>query len=144
MRATPERRAPVAMCQQSRLPWVADVEQREAAVTPGAGWHGVGNDGVVQSVAIFAGVPSRRFAAGLPHPRQPPTTDLLWLGRVGHVDDHEDVIGEALELSGDIRIPSTGVPDPMQAQAADGHEATFAWVGRIGNVENAQPSSEVA
>src|SRR5829696_9125577 len=113
MRATPKRRTPIAVRQQSRLPWVAHVEQREAAVTPGAVGDVIGDYGVVQRIAIFAGVPGRRFAAGLPHPRQPPTPDLVWSGRVRHIDDHEDVIRKTLELGGDVGVRPAGVPDPM-------------------------------
>ena len=69
---------------------------------------------------------------------------LAGIGRVVHVDGHEDVIGKAVEKSGDVGPPAAGVPDAMDAASLDRHEADATRRVRNGNVIDRHPGGPVA
>src|SRR5204863_8392263 len=54
--------------------------------------------------AMPAPLPGRGLAAGGPLPRHPPARDRLGPGRVGEVEDHDDVADIALFLRRDVGI----------------------------------------
>ena len=75
--SAPERWVQVAMRQQFRVGRIAEIDQRQPAVSPGTICDVPGNDRVVQRDAI-AFLPGWLFAASRPHARQVPPTHLAW------------------------------------------------------------------
>ncbi len=85
----------------------------------------------MQGVAVL---PGRRLAGGGVHAGDPPAADLLRARRVRHVDDHQDVVGEAVEQRRGIGIAPADPPDAVQAETGHLHRADLSRIGRIGNV----------
>ena len=135
-----ERRRPVGVGNEPRGGLVGNVEKREPAVPPGRIGGVAGDHGVVQGHAPGK---RHRLAASFPHARQSPTADLARARRVLHVDDHQDVIGVAVEQRGRVGVPLARPPDAVQSQALDLHEADGAWMGRVLDIVDAHASRKV-
>ena len=84
----------------------------------------------------------RRLAAGAPHAGQPPMADQRGLGRIGHIDDGQNMVDEALEMHRGIGVTAADPPDAMRAEARHGEIGDFARRGRIGNIEDAHAGAE--
>ena len=91
------------------------------------------HDRMVQAVAAL-GRPGGRLAGRLVHAGDPPAPGLDRLGRVGHVDGDEDVVGEAVDQRRGVGPAAARVPDAMDAAALDRHEADLPRLGRLGDV----------
>ena len=118
------------MCDNSfGLAGVADVVNREAAVAPRAVAAIAGHDHVMQRVALAlrrASAPRRaaRFMPGSHH-----FDTISRLGDVLQIDDAQDVIGEAVEVRGDVRVAAAGPPQAIDADARHVEERDLARLG---------------
>ena len=58
------------------------------------------------------------------------------------IDDAEDVIGETIEMRGNVRVASARPPQPVDAEAGHFEERDLLHLRRTGDVVNAQTRSE--
>ena len=123
---------------------VLDVDDDEVGVAPGAVGDVAVDDAVVAAVAAGLGRPVRRLAGGEVHAGQPEASGLAGLGRVGHVDGDEDVVGEALDQRRGVGPAAADVPDAVDAAAVDGQEADLPGLGRLRDVVDRHAGGPVA
>src|SRR6267142_4944659 len=114
---------------------VGDVDQYHSGVAPSGIGYVSCDDRMMEPVAAVRR-PSWRFTGCLVHAIEPEAPGLAGIGRVVHVDGHEDVIGKAVEKSGDVGPPAAGVPDAMDAAAIDRHESDPMRRIGFGNIEH--------
>ncbi len=131
VRATAVRRAPVAMGDQFRRRLVLHVQYGQSTVAPRAVGEVVHYHRMMQGVAVL---PGRRLAGGSVHAGDPPAAHFVRACRVGHVDDHQDMVGEPVEQRRGIGIAAADPPDAMQAETWHLHRADLSRIGRIGDV----------
>ena len=86
----------------------------------------------MQRVALA--LPARNLAARCVHAGQPPAPDDLGSGRLLHVDDRQDMVGEALPVARGIGIAPADIPEAMQPEPVDRHEGDLARLGRLRDV----------
>ena len=142
VRAAGIRRRPVDVRQQLRVRGVADVVNREPAVAPRRVAAVARDDHVMQRVAL-ALRRRRRFAAGPVHAGQPPARHDLRLRDVGEIDDAENVIREAVEMRGHVRVAAAGPPQPVDADAGHLEKRDLARLCRVRvDVEDRQARAE--
>jgi hypothetical protein len=132
-----ERRRPVAVDDQLGLAAVGHVHHHEAGVAPGAPGDVAMHDRVVQA-EFGARRPARRFAGCEVHAGQPVAPGFTRVGRVGHVDRHEDEIGKTVEQRRDIGPAPAGPPDAVDA-AGDRHEADTPRLARLRDIVDGKP-----
>ena len=122
---------------------VGDVHHHEPAVAPRA-VSGIAVDDRMMQAEAAVRAPARRLARLRVHAGQPVAPRFLRLRGIGHVDGHEDVVGEAVEHRRDIGPAAAGVPDAVNAAALDRHEADLARLRRIRDVVDGKASGPVA
>ena len=115
---------------------------REPAVAPRRIAAIAGGDHVMQRHPAARG--QRRLLAGRPiHAGQPPARHDLRLGDVVQIDDAEDVIGEAVEMRGNVRVAPARPPQPVDAEAGHFEEGDLLHLRRARDVVNAQARAEL-
>jgi hypothetical protein len=97
---------------------------------------------VVQRVAL-ALRRGRRFAGGAVHAGQPPPRHDLGLGHILQVDDAEDVIGEAVEVRGDVGVASARPPQPVDPQTRHLEERDLFHLRRARQIVDAEAGAEL-
>ena len=132
------------MDDQPGLASVCHIDHHETGVAPGSRRpYRRCMIGMVQTVS------SCRCPVGLlpgreVHTRQPVSSGLTGLCRVGHVDGDEDVVGEAVEQGRRVSPAAARIPDPVDAAALDGHEADLPGFLRPGYVVDGHACRPVA
>ena len=111
-------RAPVEAADIGRVADVVDVEDHEAAV-PITRIEPVAAPQRVMA-AVPPALPGRRLAACGPLPRHPPAGDRLGPGRVGEIEDHDDVADIAVLLGRDVGIAPVRIEAVRAAAICNG------------------------
>ena len=88
--------------------------------------------------------PVRRLAGGDVHARQPVFAGEPRLGRVGHVDGDQDVVGEAVDQRRGVGPAPADVPEPVQAGSFHRHEADPLGIVGLGDIVDGEPRRPVA
>ena len=76
------------------------------------------------------------------HSRQPPARDDLGLGDRIEVDDAKDVIGEAVEVRGDVGVAAARPPQPVDPEPGHLEERDLAHLRRLGDVVDREARTE--
>ena len=84
-----------------------------------------------------------RLAPGAVHARQPPLRHDLRLRDVLQIDDAHDVIGVAVEMRGDVRVPAARPPEPVDPEAGHLEERDLPHLGGFRDVVDAEPRPEL-
>ena len=144
VRSAAERRRPDLVDDQLGVRAILDIDDREAGVAPAAISDVLVDDGVMQPEAAVRRRPVRRLAGGDIHARQPVFAGEPRLGRVGHVDGDQDVVGEAVDQRRGVGPAPADVPEPVQARSFDRHEADPLWLVGLGDIVDGEPRRPVA
>src|SRR5690242_7951230 len=110
---------------------VADIMDGESTVAPGAISPIPGDDHVVQRNAFSLRRGVRLFRSAV-HSGKPRFGDELRSGDIADIDDSKNVVGETVEMRGDIGVASAGPPQAIDAEARNLEESDLArvlWVG---------------
>ena len=91
----------VAMCQPHGMRRIVHADDRQSTVTPRAIGDGISNDRMVKGNT--APGPGWSLSTRAPPARYPPPPGLLWIGRIDHVDDEQNVIGVTLQWGRRVR-----------------------------------------
>ena len=137
------RRRPVDVRDQLRVARIAEVVEGQPAVSPCAVAAGAGGQHVVQRhpLARPAWWTSRPAAAV--HARHPPPRHDLGLGDRLQIHDAQDVIQEAVEVRGHVRVAPAGPPQPVDAQPRHLQERDLPHLRRLGQVVDAEAGAEL-
>ena len=115
---------------------------REPAIAPGGIAAIAGSDHVMQ-----CDTPSlrhrRRLAPRPMHAGQPPARHDLRFGDFLQIDDAQNVVGETVEMRGNVGIAPARPPQPVDAEARHFQEGNLLHLCRTGDVVNAQARAEL-
>ena len=93
------------MCQPHGMRRIVHADDRQSTVTPRAIGDGISNDRMVKGNT--APRPGWSLSTRAPPARYPPPPGLLWIGRIDHVDDEQNVIGVTLQWGRRVRVSTT-------------------------------------
>ena len=135
MRAAVKRRRPVLVQDQRRIGAVFHINHHKASIAPRAIGGVTAHRCVVQSEPLI-GRPGNLFARSRVHAIEPKLARWLWVGWVGHINRHKNIIGKAVEQHRHIGPATARIPDTMHATAIHRHEADLLRLFRIFDVVN--------